>query len=74
MNLVDPIKRFQVAAVAFIVLGLGIAVSAEPLPTLDADLSLAPLAEVVDAPANHARRAWREQVPAVIVVRRVRPS
>lgn len=79
MSRVHPFKRIQVAAAAFTVLGLALMATAEPLPILDLagnDLA-SPVAESVEANARAAatsRRAWRDQLPAMILVRRARPS
>lgn len=79
MSRVHPLKRIQVAAAAFAVLGLALAATAEPLATIEpsADAVILPLAESVDTGTTAvaaSRRAWREQLPAVIVLRRARPT
>ena len=79
MSRVHPMKRIQVAAAAFAVLGLALVAAAEPLATIapSADVIVLPLAESAPTDATvvaTSRRAWREQLPAVIVLRRARPS
>ena len=80
MSRVHPLKRIQVAAAAFAVLGLALAAAAEPLTMVGpaSDALVLPLAESAgadnNAPAATPRRAWRDQLPAMIVLRRARPS
>jgi hypothetical protein len=78
MSRVHPLKRIQVAAAAFAVVGLALAAGAEPLAPITpaADIGL-PLAESVETDTSAVaapRRAWRDQLPAVILVRRARPT
>lgn len=79
MPRVHPLKRLQVAATAMAVLGLTLAIAAEPLGSItpSADAVALPMVDAA-APqttaASTPRRAWRDQVPAVIVWRRIRPS
>ncbi len=78
MSRVHPLKRIQVAAAAFAVVGLALAAGAEPLapisPSVDAGLPLAESVETDTAAVTAPRRAWRDQLPAVILVRRARPT
>ena len=79
MSRVHPLKRIQVAAAAFAIVGLALAAGAEPLapvaPAVDAvGLPLAESVETDAATVAAPRRAWRDQLPAVILVRRARPS
>lgn len=79
MSRVHPLKRLQVTAAAMAVLGLALAITAEPLATLapSANAVALPLVESTapeTTPVAAPRRAWRDQVPAVIVWRRIRPS
>lgn len=76
----NPIKRAQVALITLAIGGLGLAMSAQPLPaTGNGALAVVgpitlPVAPVqVDVPPGF-RRAWRDQLPAVIILRRARPS
>jgi len=80
MSRVHPLKRIQVAAAAFAVMGLALAATAEPLNMVDpsGDVIILPLAESAGADTSTStatpRRAWRDQLPAMIVLRRARPS
>ena len=74
MSNADPIKRAQVALAAFAFCALGIAFSAEPAGSEDLTITGTPVAEIqVDLDVD-ARRAWRQQIPAVIILRRPRAS
>jgi len=76
MSRVHPFKRIPVAAAAFAVLGLALAATAEPLQSIGpvTEVIVLPLAETADTAPAATRRAWRDQLPAVIVLRRARPS
>ncbi len=80
MSRVHPLKRIQVAAAAFAVMGLALAATAEPLDMVgpSGDVIVLPLAESAGASNGMTtatpRRAWRDQLPAMIVLRRARPS
>lgn len=81
MSFAHPIKRAQIALAVFALCGLGIGFGAEPvLPSVTAQALVdAPKSETeVEAGSGAAmpsRRAWREQLPAIIVIRRAaRPS
>ena len=78
MSRVHPLKRIQVAAAAFAVLGLALAATAEPLNVIApaTDVAVLPLAESngTTHTATTPRRAWRDQLPAMIVLRRARPT
>ena len=76
----NPIKRAKIAIITFAIGGLGLAMSAQPLPVASSDAlaAIGPIALPV-APAQaevppSTRRAWRDQIPAMFIVRRVRPS
>jgi hypothetical protein len=77
MSLVHPIKRIQVAGITFAAIGIALAIGAEPANSVlpESGIVVAPIVEI-DAPvtASAARRAWREQLPAVIVLRRPRTT
>lgn len=76
MSLVHPLKRIQVATATFALVALGLIAGAEPLPqTLpETDVVVVPMVETETPSASPSRRAWREQLPAVIVLRRPRAS
>ena len=74
MSLTHPIERAKVALLAFAFCGITLAFGAEPVEDLDRSIHLAPMAEIeIDLDAS-PRRAWREQLPAVIIVRRPRAT
>lgn len=80
MSRVHPLKRIQIAAAAIAVLGLVLAAAAEPLNPIDptGNVIVRPLAESAgtgpDTATTTPRRTWRDQLPAMIVLRRARPS
>lgn len=76
MSLVHPLKRMQVATATFAVIALGLMAGAEPLPqTLpETGIVVVPMVETETPAPSQSRRAWREQLPAVIVLRRPRAS
>lgn len=78
MSLVHPMQRIQVAAIVFAVLGGTLLAVAEPASTAApepwATRAAEPARSVVTVVDVQARRAWREHLPAVFLLRRRRPA